>query len=163
MVERRSHGSFKDASIWIHLFFPILRCWTLSVQTGLLHSFWSTLSRLIGDSCIRRRGQFLLIIACPLWLLAFLKPLFQIVSSASLRLRGTYLSSVARGVRERGNTHTHTPLSPAVLNGQRNVLYKMDFSHVTGLIGICFLFLKMNRAPLHCLGILCFMVVIITS
>lgn len=38
----------------------------------------------------------------------------------------------------------------------------MDFSHVTWPIGMRLLFLKMDGAPPHCLGILCFMVVNVT-
>lgn len=95
----------------------------------------------------------------PLWFLAFLRPLFQAVACLQ--------PSVERVVWEREETHRHTHtlhilLSPAMLSGHRNVLYRMDFSHVTWPIGMRLLFLKMDRAPPHCLGILCFMVVNVT-
>lgn len=51
---------------------------------------------------------------------------------------------------------------PAMLNGQKNVLHTDGLFHVMCKIGTCFLLLRMNRALPHCLGILHFVVVIIS-
>ena len=97
----------------------------------------------------------------PLWFLAFLKPLFQAVACLQ--------PSVERVVWEREETHTHThthtprTFITSDVKWTQKCLYRMDFSYVSWPIGMCFLFLKMDRAPPHCLGILCFTVVIVTS
>lgn len=88
----------------MHLLFPILKCWTVTAQPQSLYAFIHPVS--LGWWPLNwgrwGKGNLSWVVTCLLGVLGFLKPLFQVVSSAYLSVWGSYMSSVETVLWERG-------------------------------------------------------------